>query len=28
MEKSGKITINQQEWKSLTKQQGSEDEGE
>jgi peptidyl-prolyl cis-trans isomerase D len=28
MEKSGKITINQQEWKSLTKQQGTEDEGE
>ena len=28
MEKSGKITINQQEWKNLTKQQGTEDEGE
>jgi peptidyl-prolyl cis-trans isomerase D len=28
MQKSGKITINQQEWKSLTKQQGTEDEGE
>jgi len=28
MQKSGKITINEQEWKSLTKQQGTEDEGE
>jgi peptidyl-prolyl cis-trans isomerase D len=28
MEKSGKITINQQEWKNLTKPQNTEDEGE
>ncbi len=28
MEKSGKIKVNQQELKSLTKQQSGEDEGE